>query len=131
MANNKPAARNWSDVQIAIATVSMALTLVFWNLFAGPDRASALKRAQEQAAQDQAAREQAAQEQAAQAAQAQAAQAQPQSAPAVIVQPTPTQLAGPILFGGSAPQTTIIVQNGGNHRGGGGGGGGGGGTGGS
>ena len=47
---NKPASRNWNDIQIVIATGSMALTLVFWNLFAGPDRETAIKRAQEQAA---------------------------------------------------------------------------------
>ena len=35
---NKPAPRKWNDIQVAIATVSMAITLVFWNMFAGPDR---------------------------------------------------------------------------------------------
>ena len=131
--SNKPAAKNWNDVQVAIATISMVLTLIFWNLFAGPDRAMALKRAQEQAARDQAERERIAQEQAAQAA-AQA-QAQPQiqqAAPQVVAQPTP--MSGPILLGGSAPQTRIFVGGGGGGRVGGGGSGGGtsgGGTGGS
>lgn len=102
---NKPAPRNWNDIQVAIATISMALTLVFWNLFAGPDRVSALKRVQEQASLPP---------------------PEPmQTAEPVVVQPTPPG-DGKILFGGSAPQTQIIVQNGG-----GGGGGGGGGTGGS
>jgi hypothetical protein len=110
---NKPAPRNWNDIQVAIATISMALTLVFWNLFAGPDRESALKRAQEQAA---------------------IPPPEPmQTAEPVVVQPTPLG-DGIILFGGSAPQTEIIVQAGGGGGGGGGGssgGGGGGGTGGS
>ena len=48
---SKPAPKNnWNDVQVAIATVSMVTTLAAWNLFAGPDRASAMKRAEEQAA---------------------------------------------------------------------------------
>ena len=52
MANNKPAPKNWNDVQVAIATASMVTTLACWNMFAGPDRASALERAQEQATVD-------------------------------------------------------------------------------
>ena len=110
--SNKPASRNWNDIQVAIATIAMALTLVFWNLFAGPDRASALKRAQEQSTLPP---------------------PQPvQTLEPVLVQPTPVQqLAnGKILLGGTAPQTQIIVQaRNGNGSGGGGGGGGGGGTG--
>ena len=47
---NKPAPKKWIDIQVVIATISMASTLVFWNMFAGPDRESAEKRAQEQAA---------------------------------------------------------------------------------
>jgi hypothetical protein len=93
---NKPTARNWNDIQIVIATISMALTLGLWNLFAGPDRETALKRAQEQA-------------------QAQPTQPMVQSPSAVIVQPGPTPLGdGVLLLGGSAPQTTVIVQGGGN-----------------
>lgn len=97
---NKPAPRNWSDVQVVIATGSMALALVLWNLFAGPDRASALKHAQEQAV---------------------LSPPQPiqevTPAPVIVVQPTlPT---GPILLGGNAPQTQIIVQTGGKGGGGG------------
>ena len=104
---NKPASRNWNDVQIAIATISMALTLAFWNLFAGPDRESAAKRAQEQAALPP-------------------PQPVQVAAPVVDVQPTlpsptPLQGNGPILLGGKAPQTNIIVQTGGGGGGGGGG----------
>jgi hypothetical protein len=101
---NKPASRKWNDIQLAIATSSMALTLIFWNLFAGPDRASAMKRAQEQAA----------------------VPPQPSSAPTVAAQPTPLS-NGKILFGGSVPQTQIIVQTGGRNGGGNGSGSGGGG----
>lgn len=132
MANNmanKPASRNWNDIQLTIAAASLALTLVFWNLFAGPDRVAALKRVQEQAALDQAERERIAQEQALQAQAASLQQPLP-AAPQVAAQPAPTQLSGPIFFGGSAPQT-VIIQNGGRGGGGGGGGASGGGTGGS
>jgi uncharacterized membrane protein YgcG len=109
---NKPAPRNWNDIQVVIATISMAVTLAFWNLFAGPDRVSALKRAEEQAAIPP--------------------QPTVTADPIVIVQPTPLG-DGKILFGGNAPQTQIIVQSGGGGGGGGNGGGngGGGGTGGS
>ena len=99
---NKPARRSWNDIQVAIAVISMTLTLAFWNLFAGPDRESAIKRAQDQAAL-------------------------PPSEPIQTVEPAvlqPTPLGdGKILFGGSAPQTQIIIQSGGGGGGRGGGGG--------
>ncbi len=110
---NKPASRNWNDIQIMIATGSMALTLIFWNLFAGPDRETAVKRAQEQASIPPPQPVQAA-------------------APMVEVQPTlqstTLQGNGPILLGGSAPRTQIIIQGGGGGGGDGGGAGGGGGA---
>jgi hypothetical protein len=99
---NKPASRNWNDIQIVIATASMALTLVFWNLFAGPDRETAVKRAQEQAA-----------------VLPPPQPSQITAPPAVQVQVQPTMQSttlqgnGPILLGGSAPQTEIIVRVGG------------------
>jgi hypothetical protein len=105
---NKPSPRNWNDIQIVIATISMALTLAFWNLFAGPDRETAAKRAQEQAALP--------------------SPPQPAQITAPVqpnLQSTTLQGNGPILLGGSAPQTQIIVQNSGRNGGGGGGGGGG------
>jgi len=102
---NKPAPKKWIDIQVVIATISMASTLVFWNMFAGPDRESAEKRAQEQAA------------------------IPPQpiitAEPIITAQPTPLG-DGKILFGGNAPQTQIIVRTGGGGGGGGSGGGGGG-----
>jgi uncharacterized membrane protein YgcG len=108
----KPAPKKWNDIQVAIATISMASTLVFWNMFAGPDREVAAKRAQEQAA------------------------IPPQpivtAEPIIAVQPTPLG-DGKILFGGKAPQTQItVIRSGGGGGAGGGGaaasGGGGGGT---
>jgi hypothetical protein len=100
---NRPAPRKWHDIQIVIATISLALTLVFWNLFAAPDRLVAMKRAQERAAL-------------------------PPTQPAPSTEPTAVQPAimqpsadGKILLGGSAPQTQIIGQarGGGNNSGGG------------
>ena len=43
----KPSPRNWKDVQMMFAAISMALTLTLWNFFAGPDREAAAKRADE------------------------------------------------------------------------------------
>jgi uncharacterized membrane protein YgcG len=96
---NKPASRNWNDIQVAIATISMASTMVFWNMFAGPDRETAVKRAQEQAA----------------------IPPQLTVTAAQIVAAPPTPLGdGKILFGGSAPQTQVtIIQTGGGGGGGG------------
>jgi hypothetical protein len=37
----KPNARNWNDVQTAIATVAIVTTLGLWNLFATPSKAEA------------------------------------------------------------------------------------------
>lgn len=105
---NKPASRNWNDIQLAIATISMAVTLVFWNLFAGPDREAALKRAQEQALLPPSP------QLTVQAAES--AIVQP-NLPVVVQQPTPLG-DGKILFGGSAPQTQIIVSGGGGGGGG-------------
>jgi hypothetical protein len=113
---NKPASRNWNDVQLFIATASMAATLAFWNQFGAPDREAAMKRAQERAA----------------LLPPPPVQVSAPAAP-VNVSPTlqsPTVPTGPILLGGSAPQTTIIIQKGGGGGGGGEGGGGGGGGGG-
>jgi uncharacterized membrane protein YgcG len=107
----RPAARSWNDIQMIIATASMAATLGLWNLFAGPDRAAALQRAREEA-EEKAKAELAA-----------------TPVPLVGIVPNPTA-GGVLLLGGAAPQSQIIVQSGGGggggRRGGGGGGGGGG-----
>ena len=89
MANNKPASRSWTDIQMVLAAFSMALTLGLWNLFAEPDRVAAADQKAQQAP----------------------------DVPVTDVTPTlaapavPTQ-TGPIkiLLGGLAPQTTIVVQ---------------------
>jgi hypothetical protein len=99
---NKPSSRSWNDIQLVIATGSMALTLAFWNQFAAPDRESAMRRAQERAALPPLPVQ--------------------TLAPVVEILPTiqaPTLPTGPILLGGNAPQTTIVVQKGGGGGGGG------------
>lgn len=92
---NKPITRNWNDIQIVIATISMAFTLGLWNLFAGPDRETALERTQAQPTQ----------------------QPMGQSSAPIIAQSTPLG-DGVLLLGGSAPQTTVIVHGGGGNGGG-------------
>ena len=101
---NKPAPKNWNDVQVAIATASMVTTLACWNMFAGPDRAEALERAQQQATVDPAT-----------------------TASALIATPE----VGKIFFGGAEPQPVVVVLRPNQGNGGGGGGGGGGDSGGS
>lgn len=46
--SNKPAARNWNDVQLVLAALAMTLTLGLWNIFAGPDLVEAKKAAEKQ-----------------------------------------------------------------------------------
>jgi hypothetical protein len=109
--------RSWFDVQMTIMTVSMASALGLWNLFAGPDRETALRKA----------------------AEAQASQPEPAAAelpptpevPVLNANTAPLPESGEkIILGGVAPQTQVIVQakrgGGGGGDGGGGGGGGGG-----
>ena len=98
MAGNKPTLRKWNDVQVAIATVSMVATLVYWNLFAGPDHASALERAKEQAAPD------------------------PLPTTDEVIAPAATPQAGKIYFGGAEPQQVVVVVQQRKNNGGGGGG---------
>jgi len=115
MANKPAPKKNWNDVQVAIAVVSMATTLAAWNLFAGPDRASAMKRAEEQSA----------------TLPPPTPTAEPTlMIPTPVVVASPTSTDGKVYFGGVKPQTVIVVQGGGGGGGGGGGCGGGGGGGG-
>ena len=101
--------RSWFDIQMAIMTISMASVLGLWNLFAGPDRETALRKAAE-----------------AQASQPEPVEAPPTIEPVVITTVVPPPVSEEkILLGGAEPQTKIIIQN---NRGGGGGGGGGGGS---
>ena len=39
----KPHVRNWKDVQIAIATAAIVMTLGLWNLFAAPEKTVAVQ----------------------------------------------------------------------------------------
>lgn len=101
MANNKPAPKNWNDVQVAIATVSMVATFAYWNMFAGPDRASALERAKGQTMPD------------------------PLPSADAFIAATVTPQVGKVYFGGAEPQQIVVVvqrrDNGGGGSGGGGG----------
>ena len=103
--------RSWSEVQMAIMTVSMASVLGLWNLFAGPNRETALRKAAE-----------------AQASQPEPVVLPPTQEPVAIATAVPLPEPGvKIMLGDKAPQTKIIVQaNRGGGSGGGGGGGGGG-----
>ena len=113
MATNKPKARTWYDVQMAIAAIAMSLTLALWNLFAGPDRAQAARKMAEEALVTP--------------------PPVPTEAPVAALTPAPMPIVK-IIFGGSAPQQqTSPSQTTGSrkNKGDGGGGGGGGSTGGS
>lgn len=103
----------WSDIQLAIAAISMTSVIAFWNMFAGPDKVQADKKAAEQQAQ-----------------------LLPTIAPTVAIPTAPAVTMPPvgytILYGGKAPQPQVIVVQkpkggggGGNADSGGGGGGGG------
>ncbi|GAB4572794.1 MAG: hypothetical protein Fur0017_25210 [Anaerolineales bacterium] len=99
----KANANKWSDIQLAIAAISMTSVIAFWNIFAGPDKAKA---------DDKAA--------------AQQTLLIPTVTPTVIVEPPAPEVTMPpigytILFGGKAPQPQVIVVQ--KPKGGGGGGG--------
>ncbi|MFN8384664.1 MAG: hypothetical protein U0V02_22205 [Anaerolineales bacterium] len=88
----KTTSNKWSDVQLAIAAISMTSVLAFWNMFAGPDRIKADAKA---AAEQQAA-------------------LIPTATPFIVNPPaTPMPTMPPpgytILFGGKAPQPQVIV----------------------
>jgi len=94
--SNKSASRNWNDIQLAIAAVSMAVSLLLWNMFAGPDR---LKTMREQAN----------------------ASSSPEPVQGSVPMPVPTILppGQKIFFGGSAPQVRVVTNSGGGGGGGG------------
>jgi hypothetical protein len=103
--------RSWFDVQMALMTISMASVLGLWNLFAGPDREAALRKAAEE-----------------QASQPEPLEPPPTPEPVAIATPVPLPEPGEkIMLGGVAPQTQVIIQAKRKNNGGGGGGGGGGG----
>jgi uncharacterized membrane protein YgcG len=110
----KPNSKNWNDVQLAIVSIALVLTLFLWNSFAGLDRIKAEGRADEEAAP---------------------MNVSPTPALAVAM---PTMPSGVIMLADATPTpmpstttTTKKDKGGGGGRGGSGGGGGGGGTGGS
>jgi len=87
----KSTSRKWTDIQLAIATVSMTAVLAFWNIFAGPDQEKAAASA---------------------TAEVQAKLMPPTEAPFTdISEPTMPPPGYKILFGGEAPKPRIIVQN--------------------
>lgn len=108
----KTNSNKWSDIQIAIAAVSMTAVIAFWNIFAGPDKVKADGKA---------------------AAEQQALLLPTITSTAIVEAPAPVVTMPPqgytILFGGKAPQPQVIVvakpknnNGGGNNDNGGGGG---------
>ena len=86
------AKKSWFDVQTAIMTISMAAVLVLWNLFAGPDREAALRKAAEELANQP--------EPVVAPPVQQPAQQSAQMQPAQVVIPQPGEK---IMLGGAAP----------------------------
>lgn len=100
---SKTNTNKWSDVQLAIAAISMTSVIAFWNVFAGPDKAKADENTLAE----------------------QQSSSIPTITPTVIVETPMPQVTMPpvgyaILFGGAAPQPQVIVVN--KPKGGGGGG---------
>lgn len=87
---SKPNANKWSDIQLAIAAVSMTAVIAFWNMFAGPDKAQADKKTAEQESAFV-----------------------PTMTPTIWEPSLPAATMPPvgytILFGGVAPQPQVIV----------------------
>lgn len=97
----KPNSNKWSDVQLAIAAISMTAVVAFWNMFAGSDKTNADEKA---AAEQQ-------------------ALLVPTLTPVIVATPMPEVTMPPvgytILFGGAAPKPQVIVvrqPNGGNNN---------------
>lgn len=87
----KPNSNKWSDVQLAIAAISMTSVIAFWNMFAGPDKA----KADEQAVAEQ------------------QALLIPTNTSIIVETLVPEVTMPPvgytILFGGAAPKPQVIV----------------------
>lgn len=81
----------WSDIQLAIAAISMTSVIAFWNMFAGSDKVQAdIKAAEQQAV------------------------IIPPTVAAASIEPTVTAVTMPpvgytIIFGGKAPQPQVII----------------------
>jgi hypothetical protein len=102
----KPNAKNWNDIQIAIVSLILMLTLVLWNSFASPDRVKAEEKAAAQQAE---------------------ADILPEAAPFAALTPTPLPQVVIMFSDGAtptpAPTSSTVAQNGGGggrNRGGGG-----------
>ncbi len=87
----KPNSNKWTDVQLAIAAISMTSVLAFWNMFAGPDKVKADEKTET--------------EQQTALLLPTANQITPPPAP----MPTMPPAGYTILFGGVAPQPQVIV----------------------
>lgn len=90
--------RSWFDVQMTVLTVSIASILGLWNLFAGPDREAAQRKAVELAA-----------------IQPEPVELPPTFEPSVppLLEAGAPSLPEPgekILLGGTAPQTKVVIQ---------------------
>jgi hypothetical protein len=84
---NKPAGKNWSEIQLAITAVAITAMLGFWNFFSTPEKAQASAQV------------------------AQTSTPPPPPPPTEMAQPTATVLAlrpVKIIFGGNAPQQPVI-----------------------
>jgi hypothetical protein len=81
----------WSDVQLAIAAISMTSVIAFWNMFAEPDKTKADEKATAE----------------------QQASLVPTVTPIIMETPVPEVTMPPvgytILFGGAAPKPQVIV----------------------
>jgi hypothetical protein len=82
----------WSDVQLAIAAISMTAVIAFWNMFAGPDKVQNNEKAETE----------------------QQASVIPTVTPTAFVETPVPEITMPplgytILFGGVAPQPQVIV----------------------
>ena len=76
----KPNSRNWNDAQMVIVAIALVLTLMLWNLVAGPDRVKADNNQN-------------------------APIAQTMELSTVAILPSPTK----ILLGGAAPNQYVVV----------------------
>lgn len=87
--NNKPKAKSWAEVQMAITAVAITTTLVLWNMFASPDKNQAVAQAQ-----------------------ATPAPTEPPTPEEATAVPTATASFAlkpvKIIFGGTAPQQQIV-----------------------
>lgn len=88
---SKPNGNKWTDVQMAIAAISVTSAIAFWNMFAGIDKI----KADEKAKVEQ------------QAALVSTATAIVEVPPTPVITMPPTGYK--ILFGGAAPQPQVIV----------------------